>query len=65
MSRIGKLPIALPSGIQVSVADNVVTVKGPKGTLTQAISEGVTVEVDGGQVVVKRASDEKQHKALH
>lgn len=65
MSRIGKLPIALPSGIQVSVADNVVTVKGPKGTLTQTISEGVTVEVDGGQVVVKRASDEKQHKALH
>ncbi|MBS1764379.1 MAG: 50S ribosomal protein L6 [Bacteroidetes bacterium] len=65
MSRIGKLPIGLPAGIQVSVSGNVVTVKGPKGTLTQSLSEGVTVEVDGGQVVVKRASDEKQHKALH
>ncbi len=65
MSRIGKLPIGLPAGIQVSVSGNVVTVKGPKGTLTQSLSEGVTVEVDGGQVVVKRASDEKHHKALH
>ncbi len=65
MSRIGKLPVAIPSGVQVSVAESVVTVKGPKGTLTQSIAEGVTVEMEGSNVVLTRASEQKRHKALH
>jgi len=65
MSRIGKLPVTVPSGVQVSVAKSTVTVKGPKGTLTQNIAEGVTVEMEDNTVVLKRISEQKRHKALH
>lgn len=66
MSRIGKLPIALPQGVTVTVdANNLVTVKGPKGTLTQQVNPGITVSVEGAQVVVTRATDEKEHRSQH
>ncbi len=66
MSRIGKLPIALPAKVEVSVAsDNVVTVKGPKGTLTQRIDPDIKVEMEDGTLTVTRPTDQKRHKALH
>lgn len=66
MSRIGKKPIALPSNVTLSVDDqNVVTVKGPKGTLTQTIDRDISVAVQDGQVQVTRPTEQKRHKALH
>ena len=66
MSRIGKLPIALPAKVEVSVAsDNVVTVKGPKGTLTQKIDPDIKVEMEDGTLTVTRPTDQKRHKSLH
>ena len=66
MSRIGKLPIALPAKVEVSVAsDNVVTVKGPKGTLTQKIDPDIKIEMEGSTLVVTRPTEQKRHKALH
>jgi large subunit ribosomal protein L6 len=65
MSRIGKEPITVPSGVEVTLADGVVTVKGPKGTLTQDVHEAVTVAVEDGQVLVTRSSDQREHRALH
>lgn len=66
MSRIGKLPITLPAGVEVSVdAGNVVTVKGPKGTLSQKLDADMAVEIADGSVEVKRPSNRPQHKALH
>lgn len=66
MSRIGRMPITVPAGVDVKVADgNVVTVKGPKGTLTKQLSAAMIIELDGAVINVKRPSDEKEHKALH
>ena len=65
MSRIGRKPIAIPAGVEVKVADSVVTVKGPKGTLTQKIHPDITVEVDGAVINVTRPSDDKMHRSLH
>ncbi len=66
MSRIGKLPVVVPAGVEVKLEDgNVITVKGPKGSLTKALSTEMTIQVDAGQVVVTRPSDLKRHKALH
>lgn len=65
MSRIGRKPIEIPAGVEVSVADNVVTVKGPKGTLTQAINPIITVKVEGNTVLVERPNDEAQSRSLH
>ena len=65
MSRIGKNPVPIPSGVQVSVADGVVQVKGPKGALQQPVPAGITVAVEGPQVVVRRASDLPDVRALH
>jgi len=65
MSRIGILPISIPSGVNVTVRDNVVTVKGPKGELHQEINPDMIVEVNDGNIEVKRPSDEKKHKAMH
>lgn len=65
MSRIGKLPITLPSGVELKEQNGVVTVKGPKGTLTQTISGGITVALEGNVVTVSRSSDAKQERALH
>ena len=65
MSRIGKLPIAIPAGVTVTLKDNVVTVKGPKGELSQYVNPLITVTVEGNEVVVSRGSDEKQERAFH
>lgn len=65
MSRIGKQPIAMPKGVSLTIENGVATVKGPKGTLTQAISPDIIVEQEEGQVLVKRSSDAKQYRALH
>lgn len=66
MSRIGKLPISLPSGVSVSVApNNVVTVKGPKGSLSQEVNPDITVKTEDGLLLVERPSEQKRHKALH
>lgn len=64
MSRIGKNPIAIPSGVTVEVADNVVTVKGKLGQLTQDYSD-VTVKMEDGQVLVERSSDAKDQRSKH
>ncbi len=65
MSRIGKLPVQLPNGVQVSVNDSVVTVKGPKGTLTQKLTDDISVSVDGTTLSVNRPTEQKRHRALH
>ena len=65
MSRIGKNPIPIPKGVQVSVSDGVVEVKGPKGTLRQPVPPGVSVAVEGEKVQVRRSSDEPDVRALH
>lgn len=66
MSRVGKKPVEIPSGVTVTVNAEAVVVKGPKGELTQPLAPGVSVEVvDNKDVVVSRASDSKQHRALH
>lgn len=65
MSRIGKSPIAIPAGVNVQVKENVVTVKGPKGELSQEVNPDIKVEVENGHVVVTRPGDERQYRALH
>ncbi len=65
MSRIGKAPIEIPAGVTVTVKDNVVTVKGPKGELSQAFNPDLSVTVDGNHIVVTRPSDDREHRAQH
>ncbi len=70
MSRIGKLPISIPAGVTVALKDNVVTVKGPKGELSQFINPAINVEIEDGQVVLKENENEmldnqKQRHAFH
>ena len=65
MSRIGRKPIVIPAGVTVTMEDNIVTVKGPKGTLTQAVNPDITVEIAGAEILVKRPSDNKEHRSLH
>ena len=70
MSRIGKLPISIPAGVTVTLKDNVVTVKGPKGELTQEVNPAIIVEIEEGQVVLKENENElldnqKQRHAFH
>jgi large subunit ribosomal protein L6 len=65
MSRIGKLPITLPKGVEVSVAKSTVTVKGAKGTLTQVLDSAISVEIKDGTVTFSRPTEQKRHKALH
>ena len=66
MSRVGKAPIALPAGVTVTVsAENVVTVKGPKGQLEQAVDSDITIAQEDGNLLVQRPSEQKRHKALH
>ena len=66
MSRVGKMPIAIPAGVTVTVTpENVVTVKGPKGELVKAMHKDINIAVEDDQVVVTRASDVKEHRALH
>ena len=66
MSRIGKLPVEIPAGVEVTVGEgNLVTVKGPKGTLTRKMADDMNIAVEAGQIVVTRPSDLKRHKSLH
>ncbi len=66
MSRIGREPINVPAGVEVTIADgNVVTVKGPKGELTQKFHSGITVELKDGVITVSRSADDKQSRSLH
>ena len=65
MSRIGRMPVEIPAGVTVTVNGNTVTVKGPKGTLTQSFSERMTIAVEGNQALVTRPTDEKEDKSLH
>ena len=66
MSRIGRAPIAVPAGVNVTIADgNVVTVKGPLGELTQTFNPNLTITLDGATLTVTRPDDEKENRALH
>ena len=65
MSRIGRKPLPVPKGVEVSLAGQAVTVKGPKGSLTQQVHPEMKVRLDNGAVLVERPSDARQHRALH
>ena len=65
MSRIGKKPVSIPKGVTVSVANAVVTVKGPKGTLTQEIDRDIVIEITETEVLVKRPTEQIRHRAMH
>ncbi len=65
MSRIGKAPIQLPSGVEIKVEGNVVSVKGPKGQLSREISKDMQITIENGALRVTRPTDEREHKALH
>jgi len=65
MSRIGRMPIAVPAGVTVKVDGNVVSVKGPKGELTRTIPQEMILDIAEGNIDVKRPSEEKKHKSLH
>ena len=66
MSRIGKLPITVPAGVTVTVDENnLVTVKGPKGTLTQQVNPDITIKQEGNVLTLERPTDNKNHRAMH
>ena len=65
MSRIGKLPIHVPAGVTVTIKDSVVTVKGPKGEMTQAVNTDINVTLEDGVIHLTRPTDDKNHRALH
>ena len=65
MSRIGKAPIAIPAGVTVSVKDDVVTVKGPKGELSQKVNPELEIKIEDGHVVISRPTDNREHRAQH
>ena len=65
MSRIGKNPVSISQGVDVNIKDNIVTVKGKLGELTQTISKGITIKIEDGIITLDRASDSKNHKAQH
>ena len=65
MSRIGTAPIEIPAGVTVQVKDNVVTVKGPKGVLSQEINPAITIEQEGNHLEIKRPDDSRENRAMH
>jgi large subunit ribosomal protein L6 len=65
MSRIGRLPIAVPSGVTVNIKDQRVTVKGPKGEISQTFVPGMAIKLEDDKLIVQRPSDSKEHRALH
>ncbi|MDE5845413.1 MAG: 50S ribosomal protein L6 [Muribaculaceae bacterium] len=65
MSRIGKAPIEIPAGVTVKIDKNVVTVKGPKGELSQAVNPDLTIKVEDNHIVITRPSDDREHRAQH
>lgn len=65
MSRIGRKHIAVPAGVEVTINGGTVTVKGPKGTLTETFHSGISIKNEGGFIVVERPNDDKEYRALH
>lgn len=65
MSRIGRMPIAIPAGVDVTIDGSTVTVKGPKGTLTRTVHSNMLVEKDGATITVSRPNDDKMNRSLH
>ena len=65
MSRIGKKPIVIPAGVEVKIDGNKVTVKGPKGTLSNEFAPAITIAQEGNEIIVTRPSDEAEHRSLH
>ena len=65
MSRIGKLPIHVPAGVTVTIKDSVVTVKGPKGELVQAVNPAIEVSFEAGVLTLTRPTESKEHRAMH
>lgn len=65
MSRIGRMPIAVPAGVDVKIDGSTVTVKGPKGTLTRTVNSNLTVALDNGVITVSRPDDSKENRSLH
>lgn len=65
MSRIGRLPIDVPSGVTITIDNNNVTVKGPKGTLVRDFNQDISIKLEDGKVIVTRPSEDKEHRALH
>lgn len=65
MSRIGRRPIPVPPGVEVQITEGSVTVKGPKGTLTQPVTSALTIRKEDGQIIVSRPDDEKENRSLH
>ena len=65
MSRIGRMPIAVPAGVEVKIDGSTVTVKGPKGTLTKTVSSNIIVTLDNGVITVTRPNDLKENRSLH
>ena len=65
MSRIGRKPVNIPAGVEVKINDGEITVKGPKGTLTQKYHPNMEVKVEGNEIIVSRPNDEKLNRSLH
>lgn len=65
MSRIGKKPVAVPAGVEVKIDGSTVTVKGPKGTLTNTFNPEIIIKQEGAEIIVERPSEDKMHKSLH
>ncbi|MBQ5331363.1 MAG: 50S ribosomal protein L6 [Oscillospiraceae bacterium] len=65
MSRIGKKPVVIPAGVDVKIDGNIVTVKGPKGTLTRSFHKDMIIKQEGAEIIVERPSEDKLHKSLH
>ena len=65
MSRIGRMPIAVPAGVDVKIDGSTVTVKGPKGTLTRTVNSNMNVALDNGVITVSRPDDSKENRSLH
>ncbi len=65
MSRIGKMPIVIPQGVEISIDNNLVTVKGPKGTLSQQVGKDINVKIENNEVILTRDSDQKEARAQH
>lgn len=65
MSRIGRKPIAVPAGVDVKIDGHVVTVKGPKGTLTKSFHKDMNIKLEGNEIIVERPTEDKLHKSLH
>jgi large subunit ribosomal protein L6 len=65
VSRIGRKPISLPAGVEINMENNIITVKGPKGILSQPIPEDIAIDREENELLVKRPSDAKRHRAMH